>query len=127
MRLYVAVLVEINNILIDEIAGVPVSGEGTEAWPMVDIKKAVGSIDKYRGIGPEGEAQIEVGLEEKVSGPAGTYSSVTVITKITLRCDQKQETVKRAMDLAYSDCAAAIERYIDPAQKLLASHLDRRG
>lgn len=130
MQLQVAVRTEVNKILVHNIAGMPATWEGNYMPTLDELKKAAKKAkgpSLYDVIDPQGESEVSLGLEEKVSGPEGTYSSVTVHVRLTFRCAQNEEQVQRALSLAHRECVAALERYIEPAQQLLVSHLGGRS
>jgi hypothetical protein len=131
MQIRVAVYTAINDVVVDMLGGMPATWEGTEMSTLDELKKKAAMNkkpgDKYAVLDPQGPAEIRVGLEEKVSGPSGTYSSVTVFVQVQLRTAQTPEAVKKGIDLAHSECVQALERYIDPALTLLCAHLERRG
>lgn len=133
MILQVAVQTEVNKTLIHTIAGVPATWEATFMPTIDDLRKAGNkakeskAVTLYSAVDPKGEAEVSFGLEEKVSGPAGTYSSVTVQVRLTFRCAQTEAQVERALALAHRECVGALEKYIEPAQQLLVSHLEGRS
>lgn len=123
MRIRVTVVTVINNIVMDSLSGVPATFEGSYMPSPGELLK---KPDRYKTLNPEGAAEVRIGLEEKLSGPANTYSSVTVMVQVTARCDQSSAAVKHALDVVHTECVQALERYIEPAQKLLIAHLGPR-
>ena len=112
------------NEPIYDIGGVLTCWEGSHVTTLSELKK---KNSKYAVLDPEGPAEVSIGLEEKVSGPEGTYSSVTVFVRVTLRCAQTENQVRAAQNLAHSECITTLEKYIEPAQRLLISHLRGRN
>ena len=133
---------------IQEIDGKHASWEGTF---MVDPKKIAEAASKRQGLplkaparpavaaqppqrdrlgsvlDPNGPAEVMVGLEEKLSGPQGTYSSVTVSIQVKVHCAQTDESVRRASELLYDEGARVLEHHVGPAMELLMMHIRRHG
>ncbi len=87
----------------------------TQEHPMADeFKKLLG----------DGNARVSVGVDDRFSGPSGTYSSASVRINITLNCDQSKETIDKASTLAFEYASDFLDRHAVPAAKLLKRHLD---
>ncbi len=150
----ISVAVVVNEVPIKNIGGVPATWEATGMTTPKDLrakgspfaasaalasKKAAGKVpitkqeqatskhDRFAVLRETGPTSVGLELEEKVSGPPGTYSSVTVRVSITARCEQSSAAVEQAHDLLFTECTAAIDRYMRPAVEQLEYFLERRG
>lgn len=124
MQIRVSVTTKINEITVDSLSGVPATFEGTYMPTLEELKKKSGG-DRYKVLNSSGPAEVRIGLEERVSGPPNTYSSVSVYVQVMAHCDQTAPAIRQAMDLVHSECVQALERYVEPAQQLLLAHLGR--
>ena len=87
----------------------------TQEHPMADeFKKLLG----------DGNARVSVGVDERFSGPSGTYSSASVRVNITLNCDQSKDTIDKAAELAFEYASDFLDRHAVPTARLLKRHLD---
>jgi hypothetical protein len=123
IELRVSVVTVINRWAIEELGGKLATWEGTQR---VDTKKPLLGLkkkdDRFAALNPEGPASVTVGLEEKLSGPSGTYSSVAVHISVTARCDQNEAAIVQARDVLFKEGLQALEHYMRPALNLLLEH-----
>lgn len=124
---------EINGEVVHEIAKYLMTWEAIEMVSIAELKKQklnqqkkAADLNRY-DILEKGDAVVRVALEEKLSGPERTYSSVTVRVEVQVTCQQASETIKTAQDILFDECTGAVERYIGPAQQMLISHLEKRA
>lgn len=81
--------------------------------------------DKLGALNTAGPAEVRLGLEEKLSGPSGTYSSVSVRLELKVNCAQSNAEVQAATELLYAEGARLLNHYINPAMDLLVEHVKR--
>ena len=98
---------------IETLCGKLASWEDTRTMPENPLSK------RWAPFQEAGPSEVKVGLEHKVSGPQGTYSSVSVRIEISGRCYQNQEDIRAATDVLYKECDRAIGHYLDPQHALL--------
>lgn len=80
--------------------------------------------DEFKKLLGDQNARVSVGLDERFSGPSGTYSSASVRVNLTLNCDQSKETIEEATKMAFDYASDFLDRHAVPAAKLLNRHLD---
>ena len=80
--------------------------------------------DEFKKLLGDQNARVSVGVDEKFSGPSGTYSSASVRVTISLNCNQTKETIDKATELAFGYASDFLDRHAVPAAKLLGRHLD---
>lgn len=88
---------------------------------------AVTTSNRYKGINPDGKAEARVAVEEKLSGPRDTYSSVTVRVEVAVHCDQSEEAINTARDILFKEGLKALDHYADPLYEQLLRHLGKLG
>ncbi len=120
ITLVVSVATVVRNLPIELINGKYATWEGVQH---VQQKKG----DRFAALNPSGAAEVRVGLEEKLNGPSGSYSSVTVNISITARSDQTEEAVKRAADVLFVEVTKALHHYVTPAYNLLIEHIEQEA
>jgi hypothetical protein len=64
-------------------------------------------------------------MEEKLSGPSGTFSTVSVRVELSVQCAQNEEQIRRAAGLLQGEVAHLADHYINPAMELLLEHVER--
>jgi hypothetical protein len=79
--------------------------------------------DKYKVLLGDGQARVSLGVDERVSGPHGTYSSVSVRVSVTLSCDQSEEGISKASDLAIRKASSLLDQHLPIAVRKLRRHL----
>lgn len=85
--------------------------------------QAMRTNDKYKALMGDGNARVNVGVDESIGGPYG-YSSVKIRVSVTLSCDQNEETVKQAERACLDECLVFIEDNVGAAYAMLSNHLD---
>lgn len=116
-----AALIEASIDLIDP-DGYPIIESGGQlASRKVQIMR---DNDKYKAILGDGNARVNVGLDESIGGPYG-YSSVKIRMSVTLTCDQNAESVQQAKQYCFDECMDFIEGNLGIAHKMLVDHLER--
>lgn len=126
MHLRVQVTTVIDGWAVAELGGELATWEGTEQVDIKKLTKGTQHPDRFKLLNPEGTAEIRVGMEEKLSGPSGTYSSVAVRVEVMTRCEQTEQAIETGHDLCYQACERALERYMGPAMNRLIEHTERR-
>lgn len=126
IELHVSVTTVVNRWVVHELGGKTVSWEGTQR---MDPKKlpAGKRADRFACLNPEGPARVKVGLEEKLSGPTGTYSSISVRIEISARCDQNERALGEAQSVLYEEGLKSLDHYINPALSMLIEHTEKQG
>lgn len=79
--------------------------------------------DEFKKLLGDQNARVSVGVDERFSGPSGTYSSASVRVSISLNCDQNKETIDAATKLAFEYASDFLDRHAVPSAKLLSKHL----
>lgn len=67
----------------------------------------------------DGASEVKVGIEHKLNGPQGTYSSVSVRIEISGRTDTEEEKIRAGVETLYNEADRAIDHYLDPQHALL--------
>lgn len=80
--------------------------------------------DEFKKLLGDQNARVSVGLDERFSGPSGTYSSASVRVNLTLNCGQDKKTIEEATKMAFDYASDFLDRHAVPAVKLLNRHLD---
>jgi hypothetical protein len=126
IELTVRVQTIISHWAVQELGGQPATWEWTQR---MDPKKpaADGKKNAFAGINAQGPAKVTVDLEEKLSGPSGTYSTVSIRVGISVRCDQSEEAITHARDVLMREGTRALEFYAGPAVNLLMEHTRKQG
>jgi hypothetical protein len=83
--------------------------------------------DPYAKLNPAGPAEVRVGFEEKLSGPSGTYSTISVRIEVAVRCEQSEAGIAAARELLVKEGVKALEFYMGPALNLLIEHTNKQG
>jgi hypothetical protein len=112
---------------VEEIDGVLATWEGTQNMDPKTMVKKPGAPNRFSVLNGTGPAVVRVGIEEKVSGPTGTYSSVSVRVEVSAHCDQSEASIQRAHQLLFDEGTRALDGYMDTALELLNRHLQRHG
>lgn len=122
--MYVGVTTIVNDWPIDSLGGRPATWEWTQR---MDPKKiAAGKKGaKFSCLQDDGAAEVRVAVEEKLSGPSGTYSSVSVRIEISARCHSDEESIDAARDLLFNESLKAVAHYMNPAINMLQDHTSR--
>jgi hypothetical protein len=120
IELYVVVSTIVNKWPTAEINGKRVSWEGTQR---MDPKMARG--DKFAMLNADGAASVKVAVEEKVSGPSGSFSSISVRVEISSRCNQDEKTIAEAHETLFTEGLRALEHYASPALAMLLDHIKK--
>lgn len=81
--------------------------------PLPDSKDIVG----------DGKARIRAVVENKIGGPG--YSSVVVGVSVELSCEQSDEAIRRAIDVAHNTCLSLIDDHVDHTYNQLLSAVER--
>lgn len=126
MRLRIQVTTVIDGWAVSELGGELATWEGTEHVDIRKLTKGTTHPDRFKLLNPEGTSEVRVAVEEKLSGPSGTYSSVAVRVEVLTRCEQSEQAVETAHDLCHQACVRALERYMGPAMNMLTEHTERR-
>jgi hypothetical protein len=125
IELHVRVETVINQYAVQQLAGQLASWEGTQR---MDPKQMMGKkADRFAALNNKGDAKVLVGVEEKLSGPSGTYSSVTVRVEISARCDQNEKSVSETHELLFTEGLKALEFYMTPALNMLINHTEKQS
>lgn len=80
--------------------------------------------DKFKELIGDGNARPNISVHEKVNGPSGTYSSISISAGLTLSCDQSSDSIQKGYDLAYDEVVAALDKRLPNSVKMLHRHLD---
>lgn len=124
IELYVQVVTVINGWAVPTLGGQNATWEATQRMdPSKPVEGKRPPKNLFEGINQQGRASVKVGLEEKLSGPAGTYSSVSVRVEISARCDQDSASIRAARDALAKEGMKALEWYAAPALELLMRHV----
>lgn len=81
---------------------------------------------KFDCLREEGGTEVRVGVEEKISGPSGTYSSVSVKVEIASRCNTDEVSIEQARDALFKEALGAVDHYMNQASNLLMEHTEGR-
>lgn len=115
---HVLVITTFRRYIVNELSGKLATFEETQMpTPLSNTKDPIKVF--YR---PNG-ARVTVGLEEKISGPANTYSSVAVRVEITSQCEQDETAIRGLTKALHSEAMRALHHYMAPSLDLLMSHL----
>lgn len=122
--LYVRVETIVSHWAVPALGGHPATWEGTQR---MDPKTAVGGKkNSFADLNEQGAATVTVALEEKLSGPSGTYSSVSVRIEVSARCDQNETAIRQARDVLVNEGMKALDFYAGPAVSLLTEHTKKQ-
>jgi hypothetical protein len=80
---------------------------------------------EFGDLDASGPARLTFGMEEKLSGPSGTFSTVSVRVELSVQCAQNEEQIRRAAGLLQGEVAHLADHYINPAMELLLEHVER--
>lgn len=80
--------------------------------------------DEFKQLLGDAQARVSIGVDERFSGPSGSYSSVSVRVNITLSCDQSQAKIDAATKMAFDYASGFLDGHAVPAMKLLNKHLE---
>lgn len=80
--------------------------------------------DEFKALLGDAQARISIGLDERFSGPSGTYSSASVRVNVTLSCDQSKEKIEQATQMAFDYASDFLDRHAVPTARLLNKHLE---
>lgn len=69
-------------------------------------------------------AEVRVGLEERRSGPVGSFSSVTLSIQVSSRCAAETAALHKLQEVLYAECTRMLEAHAEPAMRLLIEHLE---
>lgn len=72
-----------------------------------------------------GTARVGFSLEESISGPSGTFSSVRIRVDLSVQCAQNEAEIRKATDILYRESAHLVDHYANPAMQLLIEHIER--
>jgi hypothetical protein len=118
ISLHVLVVTTFRRHVVNELSGKLVTFEETQMpQPLSNTKDPIKSLYE-----PDG-ASVTVGLEEKISGPANTYSSVAVRIEISSRCKQDEIAIRNLTKALHGEAMRALHHYVAPTLELLLSHL----
>ncbi len=94
---------------------------------MSETKKEIKEKDSFQLLmkGVDAEARVTFALGEKLNGPPGTYSTVSVQTTVSLRCSQDKESIEAARLLCLEECLENNEAVIEKAFSMLVAHVNR--
>lgn len=120
IALYVGVTTIVHNVPVEIIDNKYATWEGTQRVPTKPI-------DRFAALNPSGSTEVKIALEEKLSGPSGTYSSVAVRIEISARCDQTTAAIHKATEVLFDEGSKALHHYIQPAMALLHEHVAQEG
>ncbi len=123
IELYVRVETIINNWAVPTLGGKQATWEATQRMDITEIKK--NKKNAFANINAEGRAGVRVAVEEKISGPSGTYSSVSVRIEIAARCDQDEASITHCRDVLAQEAMKALDWYAGPAVQLLGEHVQK--
>lgn len=120
ITVYVQVLSTYDRYPVEYLSGQLASWDGNTHMP---ISKA----DRLKGLNEQGPAEVRVSLEEKQSGPQGTFSSTSVRIEVSVRCLQDERTVEAAHTALYDIGHKALEQYLKRQMTVLYEHAEGRG
>ena len=124
IELYIQVVTVINQWAVPTLGGKNATWEATQR--MDPTKPAEGKHapkNLFENINAQGRASVKVALEEKISGPPNTFSSIAVRVEISARCDQDSTSIRAARDALAKESMKALEWYAAPALELLMKHV----
>lgn len=115
---HVLVVTTFRRYVVHELSGKLATFEETQMpQPLSNTKDPIRMFYEPNG------ARVTVGLEEKISGPANTYSSVAVRVEITSQCKQDETAIRGLTKALHSEAMRALNHYMEPSLALLMSHL----
>ncbi len=133
IQIYMLVRTVVDGEPIHEVAGKPACWEATGVMkpPMkpnlpsaAPAKPSAGEPNRFKALDENGAAEVTLGVEEKMSGPEGTYSSVAVRLEVKARCGQSEAAVRAASQVLYDVAAEELDKHMPAARKLLLEHLN---
>lgn len=77
--------------------------------------------DKYKQLLGDMQARVSMSVDEKIGGPG--YSSVGVHAAVTLSCNQDEESIKKASELAFAEAMRLVDEKVVYTYEVLLGHL----
>lgn len=115
----------IDNWVVEQLGGKLVTWEGVQRLDPKKHPTLVRKPDRFSSLNPEGPCEVRVAVDEKLSGPKNSFSSVSVRVEISARCDQNEETIEKARDVLFKECMSATAHYMNPALDMMMEHLHK--
>lgn len=79
------------------------------------------AADDVSAVLGDGQAEIAMGISEKIGGPG--YSSVSLYVNVKLRCGQTDAHIRAAQELAMREVVIAMDTHFDTAVGVLKKAL----